>query len=49
MVTIPKGGYHQPIADEEVKVVLFEPATTLNTRDPSNSYFTVNNLERFDQ
>lgn len=49
MVTIPKGVYHQPIADEEVKVVLFEPATTLNTGDASNSNFTVNNLERFDK
>jgi mannose-6-phosphate isomerase-like protein (cupin superfamily) len=49
VVTIPKGVYHQPIADEEVKVVLFEPATTLNTGDASNSNFTVNNLERFDK
>ena len=49
VVTIPKGVYHQPIADEEVKVVLFEHATTLNTGDASNSNFTVNNLERFDK
>ena len=32
-IVIPKGVYHNPIADEEVEVILFEPATTLNTGD----------------
>ena len=30
---IPKGIEHKPIADNEVLVMLFEPATTLNTGD----------------
>jgi len=48
MVTIPKGVYHQPIADEEVKVVLFEPASTINTGDALSSDFTALNLDRLD-
>jgi mannose-6-phosphate isomerase-like protein (cupin superfamily) len=28
---VPKGVEHRPVADEEVAVMLFEPATTLNT------------------
>lgn len=30
---VPKGVEHRPVADEEVSVMLFEPATTLNTGD----------------
>lgn len=30
---IPKGVEHKPIADEEVSVMLFEPANTVNTGD----------------
>lgn len=30
---IPKGTEHRPVADEEVSVMLFEPATTVNTGD----------------
>lgn len=30
---VPKGVEHKPIADEEVWIMLFEPATTLNTGD----------------
>jgi len=30
---VPKGVEHRPVADEEVAVMLFEPATTLNTGD----------------
>lgn len=30
---IPKGTEHMPVAEEEVHVMLFEPATTLNTGD----------------
>ena len=32
-IIIPKGVEHRPVADEEVRVMLFEPATTLNTGD----------------
>jgi mannose-6-phosphate isomerase-like protein (cupin superfamily) len=28
---VPRGTDHRPVADDEVEVVLFEPATTLNT------------------
>ena len=30
-IVVPRGIEHRPVADEEVHVVLFEPATTLNT------------------
>ncbi len=33
MCVIPRGVRHQPVAEEEVHVVLFEPATTINTGD----------------
>jgi mannose-6-phosphate isomerase-like protein (cupin superfamily) len=31
MVVVPKGVEHRPVAPEEVEVILFEPAGTLNT------------------
>lgn len=31
MIIVPKGVEHKPVAKEEVWVMLFEPATTLNT------------------
>ena len=31
MLVVPRGVEHRPVADEEVAVMLFEPATTLNT------------------
>ena len=33
MIVVPHGVEHRPVADEEVSVLLFEPATTLNTGD----------------
>ena len=33
MLVVPHGVEHRPVADEEVSVLLFEPATTLNTGD----------------
>lgn len=33
---VPRGVEHQPYAAEEVEVVLFEPATTLNTGEVRN-------------
>lgn len=30
-LVVPRGVEHRPVADDEVEVVLFEPATTLNT------------------
>lgn len=36
MIVIPKGTEHRPRADEEVHIMLFEPASTLNTGDVEN-------------
>src|SRR5580704_6422422 len=44
-VIVPRGTEHRPVAGEEVHVILFEPAGTLNTgnvRDP----LTADNLQR---
>ena len=35
---VPKGTAHKPVADEEVAVMLFEPATTLNTGNTENKF-----------
>ena len=43
-VIVPKGVEHRPVADEEVCVMLFEPATTLNTGD-AESTLTKHTLE----
>ncbi|MBL8005129.1 MAG: cupin domain-containing protein [Candidatus Kapabacteria bacterium] len=39
---VPKGVEHRPVATEEVWVMLFEPASTLNTGD------TINELTKFE-
>ena len=39
---VPKGVEHRPVANEEVWVMLFEPATTLNTGD------TINELTKYE-
>lgn len=31
MIVVPRGIEHRPVADEEVEVMLFEPAATVNT------------------
>ena len=36
MIVVPKGVEHKPVADEEVHVMLFEPASTLNTGNVEN-------------
>lgn len=35
-IIVPKGVEHKPIAEEEVHLLLFEPATTLNTGNIEN-------------
>jgi mannose-6-phosphate isomerase-like protein (cupin superfamily) len=35
-IVIPRGIEHRPVAREEVSVMLFEPASTLNTGDQRN-------------
>ena len=44
-LVVPKGTEHKPVATEEVAVMLFEPATTLNTGD-ANSNLARQELER---
>jgi mannose-6-phosphate isomerase-like protein (cupin superfamily) len=42
---VPRGVEHRPVAEQEVSVLLFEPATTLNTGNVHNER-TVADLER---
>ena len=44
MVIIPKGVNHKPYAPEETKIMMFEPASTLNTGNIKNER-TVQDLE----
>ena len=43
-IIVPRGVEHRPVADEEAEVLLFEPASTLNTGNV-NDQFTVPKLE----
>lgn len=45
LVVVPRGVQHRPVADSEVHVLLFEPASTVNTGD-TKSKFTVEHLQR---
>jgi len=44
-IIIPRGVDHKPVADEEVHVMLFEPASTLNTGNVKNE-FTKEDLQQ---
>jgi mannose-6-phosphate isomerase-like protein (cupin superfamily) len=44
-VIVPRGVEHRPVAEKEAHVLLFEPATTLNTGNIENER-TVAELER---
>jgi mannose-6-phosphate isomerase-like protein (cupin superfamily) len=44
-IVIPRGVEHKPVAEEECWIVLFEPATTLNTGNVENE-MTVHALDR---
>ena len=44
LAVIPRGLKHRPVAEEEVKVILFEPSSTVNTGDQENA-FTKRNLK----
>ena len=39
-VIVPRGVEHRPIADEEVEVLLFEPANLINTGNIEDAEFT---------
>lgn len=38
IVIVPRGQEHRPVAEEECHVLLFEPATTLNTGNQDNVF-----------
>ena len=44
-IIVPRGVEHRPVAEEEVHVVLFEPAGTRNTGNVTDGR-TVERLER---
>ncbi|HZF57596.1 MAG TPA: cupin domain-containing protein, partial [Rubrobacter sp.] len=44
-IVVPRGVEHRPVAEEEVSVLLFEPASTLNTGNVKDE-MTVAELER---
>jgi mannose-6-phosphate isomerase-like protein (cupin superfamily) len=44
-IIMPHGVEHRPVAKEEVEILLFEPATTLNTGNVENE-LTVRELEK---
>jgi mannose-6-phosphate isomerase-like protein (cupin superfamily) len=43
---VPRGVEHRPVADEEVSVMLFEPATTLNTGNVLDAEKTATTLQK---
>ena len=45
LIVVPRGVEHRPCAEEEVHVLLFEPASTLNTGDVVNER-TLEKLDR---
>jgi mannose-6-phosphate isomerase-like protein (cupin superfamily) len=45
ILIVPRGVEHRPVADEEAHVVLFEPASTLNTGNLRNE-LTLERLEK---
>jgi mannose-6-phosphate isomerase-like protein (cupin superfamily) len=46
MIIVPRGVEHRPVAEKEVWVMLFEPATTLNTGNVLDDEKTKGELER---
>ena len=46
-IIIPRGVEHKPVADEEVEIMLFEPATTRNTGNIVNER-TVSSSRKLD-
>jgi mannose-6-phosphate isomerase-like protein (cupin superfamily) len=45
IIIVPRGVEHRPVAKNEVSILLFEPATTLNTGDVESD-LTRTNLEK---
>ena len=45
-VIVPRGVEHRPVAEDEASVLLFEPASTLNTGNVIDARLTLSELER---
>lgn len=45
-IVVPRGVEHRPVAEEEACVMLFEPASTLNTGNIRDEQLTAEELER---
>ena len=45
-IIVPRMIEHKPVAESEVEIVLFEPATTLNTGNVTDSDLTRKKLEK---
>jgi mannose-6-phosphate isomerase-like protein (cupin superfamily) len=45
ILVVPRGVEHRPVAEEEVQILLFEPASTLNTGNVEDER-TVHELQR---
>ncbi|HYX22602.1 MAG TPA: cupin domain-containing protein [Thermoanaerobaculia bacterium] len=45
-LVVPRGVEHRPVAEEEVHILLFEPASTLNTGNVEDDARTRRHLER---
>src|SRR3954466_9923505 len=46
ILVVPRGVEHRPVAEEEVEILLFEPASTLNTGNAVDDARTLRELER---
>lgn len=46
LLVVPRGVEHRPVAEEEVELLLFEPASTINTGDATEDPRTRRTLER---
>jgi len=38
LIIVPRGVEHRPVAEEEAEVMMFEPASTLNTGNVNNEF-----------
>ncbi len=45
IIVVPRGVEHRPVAEQEAHILLFEPASTLNTGNIKNDR-TIENIER---
>ena len=46
MLVVPHGVEHRPVADEEVEILLFEPAATRNTGNVTDERLTAQGVQK---